>query len=777
MNLAILERMVREGDLSADALRYLIGCRGECEWLDYKHSLPLNNDKALCDFTRDVVAMKNVGGGYIVVGVADGTWEPIGLPERLPYDGKLLRDQIQKASGLYLDVDIVQHDIVLGGPRRLFALIYARASKKRTKRRTPSLINNDFRPKEAFGLRRGDIYVRRGDSTVKLQSEAELQELLDDLEAQANQDSITTREHPSPFAIQDGTYRLLEKGFESFVGRISLRQEVFAAVTRDPRIWIINVHGPGGVGKSALVNWVAHEFYRTREFESIIQLTAKETVLLDTGIKRWSSRSLYSLENLLDHVISTFEETPPDNLDSRKALAYDLLCAWNTLLVLDNMETVSDGRILTFVQGIPASSKSKVLLTSRQKTGGWELSIPVVEFTDQEIRDFLKAKSEELRVPLSVDSSLVDRVRRASGGLPLAIQWILGQYKLVGDMPRALDAVGRQDSPILEFSFRNVWNILSSDSRAILAILTIFDEPPTTQQLTIATEWSSERVETALGELADATMITPVTHVSDGRVTFSALPITLTFARHQLGSMGEFEVTCRRRMQQFNEQLALRDSEIHRFVSLFERYGLNSDNEKRAAILCRRAESEMFAGNVDNAEVLFRQARDLAPQSAYVHALGASYELARNRVGAALDLALEACRRATKKTGALCYTIMARILDVQRDRTGRVEALKTAIQFSPDDVVIRHQYGVALSRAGRTEDAILEFSSIIEDEKRRSPLRDTLLFALKTRIINLRRLGRSAEAKDDVDLGRRIVRENPHLQRVGMNLDELSEDE
>ena len=41
------------------------------------------------------------------------------------------------------------------------------------------------------------------------------------------------------------------KVFEKFVGREVLRRKVIEAVVKDPRIWIINVHGPGGVGKSA----------------------------------------------------------------------------------------------------------------------------------------------------------------------------------------------------------------------------------------------------------------------------------------------------------------------------------------------------------------------------------------------------------------------------------------------------------------------------------------------------------------------------------------------
>lgn len=137
MNLSKIERMVREGDLSLDALKYLIDCRGECEWLDFKQALHLDNDYGVATFTRDALAMKNTGGGYLVIGVQDRTWVPVGLTEELPYDAKLIRDKIRRGSGLDLQVDIVQHQLRYTGEPRWFAVVLVRAALKRRKRRTP----------------------------------------------------------------------------------------------------------------------------------------------------------------------------------------------------------------------------------------------------------------------------------------------------------------------------------------------------------------------------------------------------------------------------------------------------------------------------------------------------------------------------------------------------------------------------------------------------------------------------------------------------------------
>lgn len=762
MNLATLERMVREGDLSSTACRYLLDCRGECEWLDYKETLLLQHDAKLCDFAKDVLAIKNVGGGFLLVGVEDKTWRPKGLGGPFPYDTKLLRDQVRRATGLDLDIDAVTHTLDAGGGRKTFALVFIRASRKRAKRRSPTVVARDFCAGEAFGLRRGDIYVRRGDSTVRLSTQGELDDLLDALDEQVSLDALQKDAAPSPFAVENGTYRLLSRGFDRFVGREDLRKTVLDAVLGDPRIWIVNVHGPGGVGKSALVNWVAHKLYEDRRFEAILQLTAKETELTEFGIRRYS-RSLHSLDDLLDQILLLFEEDTECEFEAKKVLATELLSAWRTLLILDNMETVSDGRIVDFVQRLPPDSSARVLLTSRTKTGGWELPIPVVEMTKEETEQFLRLKSEELRVSFPLDSDTVARVTNAGGGLPLATQWILGQFKKTGSLDLVLEKTQETDSPVLEFCFGHIWRTLAAESRTVLALLSIFDGPTTVQKISVASEMPPDMIERSLGDLLEVTLINRSYHPSDGTAIYNALPITLAFAGNRLASMGDLELNCRRRLQQFNEQMALQASEVERFKGEFQRYGIESPTEKRAAILCRRAESEMFAGNAEGAELLFSQARELAPQSAYVLARSASYELARNRIGQALERANEACGRATRKTGGLCFGVKARVLDVQRDKAGRVKALEEALRYDPTDPVLRHQYGVALSRIGLEKEAIDEFSKIIEEEEVRAPPRETLVMALTTRVINLRRLRRPEEASLDVQRVKGLIDQYPHL--------------
>jgi hypothetical protein len=79
MNMTIIRQMVRDGDVNKNACDYLLNCRGECEWLDYKEVLHLEVDKHRYNFGKDALGITNRGGVSVVIGVEDKTWKPVGL--------------------------------------------------------------------------------------------------------------------------------------------------------------------------------------------------------------------------------------------------------------------------------------------------------------------------------------------------------------------------------------------------------------------------------------------------------------------------------------------------------------------------------------------------------------------------------------------------------------------------------------------------------------------------------------------------------------------------
>jgi len=132
------------------------------------------------------------------------------------------------------------------------------------------------------------------------------------------------------FVIESGLYRLLPREYGTFIGRKKFKSVLREAIEGDPRIWIINLYGPGGVGKSALATWLAYYYYENREaFEAILQLSAKDLELSTEHGIRHLRPSLISLEDFLDRVLHLFEhgEFCEADLAKRQAVVIEILSA------------------------------------------------------------------------------------------------------------------------------------------------------------------------------------------------------------------------------------------------------------------------------------------------------------------------------------------------------------------------------------------------------------------------------------------------------------------
>jgi len=771
--------MATQGDMSTNALRYLLECHGECEHLDFKEGIELKSDYGCACFAKDSLGMKNVGGGYIVVGVQDKTWIPIGLDRRLLFDTKLLRDKIRKGTGLEIEVDIVQHEVFINGPYRLFALILVRSAIKRSKLRVPSVARINFKQNENWGIRQGDIFIRIGDTTKRIESDVELQNLLDDLETRYQEEElILANAIPSPFAVESGLYRLLPREYATFVGREKYKSLLRKAVEGDPRIWIINLYGPGGVGKSALATWLAYEYYQDQKaFEAILQLSAKDLELSTEEGIRHLRPTLFSLEDFLDRVLHLFEhgEYCEADIDKRKEVVTEILSAYRALLILDNMETISDGRIMEFVRGLPPENKTKVLLTSRKRTSEWEYPIQVTEFDEQEVSEFVKVRNAELGLDLPVkNAAIMRKIGSMSGGLPLAIQWTLGEYAKTRDLDNILSRALTPDSPLLEFSFRNSWNSLDEFSQQALAILSIFENPPTAQEWRTALDWPLERLDKAIASLIEVTFITERTEQRTGKLVYSSLPITMTFARNELAKMGDLETQARLRYQGYRNRMELATVETRQYSDLFERFEAKTDIQKKALILCRMAEGQARSLGYQTASEYYKQALELDPRSVYALVSNGLFKMELGNFGEAIDLMKQASQYCTKKTGYYVYFSFARVYDQIRDRPHRINCLRRALEYEPTHTIGRHSLGVALSQSGNFDEALGIFEGIINEELARSDgPSESLVYAYTTKIITLKRANRIIETKEALQIAMKELEKHESTKYLVSRLDDL----
>lgn len=174
-------RVVLDGDLSPARLVSLIGLGREEEALDYKRSYDLRGKgftKDKVEVARDVVAMANTSGGYIVLGVDEdrsgttATYQPTGIPpdhlEALDIDN--LKPQIESYLNVPVAVQLQRHHLDEHGGR-CFALIYVQEASQ-----GPVIMEKQGQYEEngrnVTVFRSGDVLIRSGGASRRADQNA-----------------------------------------------------------------------------------------------------------------------------------------------------------------------------------------------------------------------------------------------------------------------------------------------------------------------------------------------------------------------------------------------------------------------------------------------------------------------------------------------------------------------------------------------------------------------------------------------------------------------------
>ncbi|MEM3094248.1 MAG: NB-ARC domain-containing protein, partial [Nitrososphaera sp.] len=154
---------------------------------------------------------------------------------------------------------------------------------------------------------------------------------------------------------------------------------------------VVTISGAGGVGKTALALRIVQKLMQKpqKKFDGVVWLSAKENRLSYVGIEDIEP-TVKSYEELLDTIFEVMGfGNPSDSLEKKEA---DVETVFNLheriLIIIDNLETISDERIKDFI--LDAHPKVKILITSRRGLGQVErrhgyLRGHIVGQTDKEL--------------------------------------------------------------------------------------------------------------------------------------------------------------------------------------------------------------------------------------------------------------------------------------------------------------------------------------------------------------------------------------------------------
>jgi tetratricopeptide (TPR) repeat protein len=372
-----------------------------------------------------------------------------------------------------------------------------------------------------------------------------------------------------------------------FVGREEEIKTILQSLQPDNRTFIVGIEGIGGVGKSALAIEVSHRCVEEELFESVIWISAKESVLTLHGVEPIIPEAK-SLTDILITIGTALGNPTIGNLSLQEQIrrAYSLLARRTTLLILDNFESLSRKEqhdILEFLRRSPITLK--VIVTSRERVAEGQI-IRLQGLNEEESAALLKwdAQQKNIHLTESQNKQLID----LTGGLPLALLWVQGQIAVLGySVTQVLDKLSLDSNiPILQYCFNHSWNLLKDgNEKKLLLILALHPEAVSREALReISGIEDEEEFERALSDLLQLTL----TEHEPDRDYFSILPLTRRFIRTQFANNRRFVQQAEWRTAQYYSRLVAQMSNFKEWRG-YEKLLLDRNNILSAAQWCYKA--------------------------------------------------------------------------------------------------------------------------------------------------------------------------------------------
>jgi tetratricopeptide (TPR) repeat protein len=390
-----------------------------------------------------------------------------------------------------------------------------------------------------------------------------------------------------------------------FVGREEEIKAITQSLQPSSRTFVIGIEGIGGVGKSALAIEISHRCVENDLFESVIWISAKESILTLHGVEPIIPEAK-SLTDILITIGTSLGNPTIGNmaLPDQIRRAYNLLARRTTLLILDNFESLSRKEqhdILDFLRRSPITLK--VIVTSRERVAEGQI-IRLQGLSLEESSALLKwdAKQKNIQLTKEQNKHLVN----LTGGLPLALLWVHGQIAVLGySVTQVLDKLNLDSNiPILQYCFNHSWNLLRDvNEKKLLFILALQPEAVSRDALeAISGINDEEQFENAVSGLLQLTL----TEHDTERDYFSILPLTRRYIRTQFAGERRFINQAELKTAQYYGKLVAQMSSFKEWRG-YDKLLLDRNNILSAAQWCYKAIQKKTKSNA-----LTKKNRDIA---------------------------------------------------------------------------------------------------------------------------------------------------------------------
>ncbi len=412
-----------------------------------------------------------------------------------------------------------------------------------------------------------------------------------------------------------------------FIGREDKIKEVMDWLDSN-RAPIISIDGIGGVGKSTLAIKVAERLIQTKKFDAIIWVSAKKDMLTPEGIKTLDDEKCFeNIEDLFDEILRVFEEENAIkyNIEEKEKIVRKTLEENHCLIIIDNLETITDQKIKDFLTGKDFPGDSKVLITSRKLLGEMEKAVFIKEFTKEETSKFIKSQLEYSSYQREMSNELVKLIHEFTGGIPLAIK-VLIPLIIKGNLN--LDNVEKitKDTEILDFCFDKLYNeALDTNDKKLFCIISLAPSTISETAIKFISGNVGEIFEKSINDLLNYSLIFRDIEVGNKSDTFyKMLPLTREFGIKKSEEFSDINKT------EINKQ----------YLKFIEESKMDLSSSKKSISInhAEKARRLALGGNIEEAEILFRKAIEMDSSCDYAFYLYTIFAKERQNYGHALKL-------------------------------------------------------------------------------------------------------------------------------------------
>lgn len=294
-----------------------------------------------------------------------------------------------------------------------------------------------------------------------------------------------------------------------------LQEKIMGLLTMPDGPRFISLEGLGGVGKTALAQWIAWRCVERDEFIGVLWSTAKQERLGFSGGMEPITNAAHSLDEIASRLAQDLDLnhltglSTDDKLDGLRLVLQEA----PYLVVIDNLETLQDVDLV--INAIfRLAGKSRFLITSRVSLArySWVMPLQVPELSLQDGRQLFLHELGRHQLDPSLDDKQIESLYHVVGGLPLVLKLVAAQMRYE-DLATILD--GMTDSALpshtwWDYIYRHSWDQLDDDARRLL--ISMYNLPPDGETFAMIRSMSSmtrekQRFHVAFSQLLNLSLL------------------------------------------------------------------------------------------------------------------------------------------------------------------------------------------------------------------------------------------------------------------------------